>query len=399
MLDGFRHRVDQLTGFDLAAESETELLGHLGALLNALKRFGPDAAASVAVAMALVRLFFNFVKAGPENAGGATANRMLGGLNELASAEAGVDLWRLAAWTGRQPALRAILAETADFESLRQRLVGAGDHDRDHEYKCIVAGREFLARWNQFMLRHGHHAFGEMDVHNPRWSETPALVLALLCAYLDGRGGADPQEFLSGLARQRMIVARDFRRQLKNPLRREIFDFLFRKVRGGIALRENVRNEIVRLLAAFRRTLLELGERLVRRGALVERDDIFFVNLSELRPLVAGTALDAKIAARKADFAHNRSIVPPPVVVGKFDPESLSAEEPRSSNRVLHGLAASAGVATGPARVMLHPQEGRPLKPGEILIALAPIRAGRPISSPPPASSWTWAGCSATGAS
>ena len=63
-------------------------------------------------------------KAAPETTDGAIANRMLGGLNGLASAEAGLDLWRLAAWTGRQPRLRAIVAETADFESLRRRLAG-----------------------------------------------------------------------------------------------------------------------------------------------------------------------------------------------------------------------------------------------------------------------------------
>ena len=68
---------------------------------------------------------------------------------------------------------------------------------------------------------------------------------------------------------------------------------------------------------------MELGERLAGRGVLIERDDIFFVELSELRPLVAGAALDAKIAARKADFAYNGTIVPPPVVVGQFDPETM----------------------------------------------------------------------------
>ena len=95
--------------------------------------------------------------------------------------------------------------------------------------------------------------------------------------------GADPQEFQQRLAKQRRGLARDFRRQLRNPLQREVFDFLFRKAQGGIALRENVRNEIVRLLAAVRRVLLELGDRLARRGVLLERDDIFFVELSELR--------------------------------------------------------------------------------------------------------------------
>lgn len=356
-LSDFRRSVDERVGADFADKSSLGLLDHLGTLLVALQRYGPDAAASVGVAMVMVRFFFNFVKGRQGSADGAMANRMLGGLNRLASAEAGLELWRLAAWADRQPALRTILAETDDFELLRERM------DRAAE------GREFLARWDQFMQRHGHHAFGEMDVHNPRWSDTPALVLGLLRSYRDGPAGADPQDFQRRLARRRLGLARDFRRQLRNPMQRERFDFLLRKTQVGIALRENVRNEIVRLLAEMRRTLLELGGRLVCRGTLAERDDIFFVELSELQSLVDGVALGARIAARKAEFALQRKIIPPPVVVGQFDPENFTPEDRRSTTRILQGLAASAGIVTGPARVILQPQEGQPLLPGEILVA------------------------------
>ncbi len=357
VLADFRGGVDKLAGADFAAQSDTGLLDHLGATLNFLRRHGPDAAAGVAVAMVFVRFFFNFVKGHTRNADGAIANRMLGGLQGLASAEAGLELWKLAAWTRQQSLLRAILAETADFDSLRPRFVAADE------------GREFLVRWDRFMLRHGHHAFGEMDVHNPRWSDTPALVLDMLRGYLDGLAGADPQEFQRRLARQRAGLMHDFRRQLRNPWQREFFDFLFRKARVGIALRENVRNEIVRLLAAVRRILLELGARLARRGLLAEQGDIFFVELPELRALVAGAAASTAIAARKAMFAYYRTIVPPPVVVGKFDPEKCASDDAHPATRVLRGLAASAGVVTGPARVMLHPQKGQPMVHGEILIA------------------------------
>ena len=109
VLADFRRRVDELAPCDLAMKSETRLLDHLGLLLHPLKRFGSDAAACVAVAMIFVHLFFNFVKSRLGQADGAIANRMLGGLNGLASAEAGLELWRLAAWAGRRPALQAIL--------------------------------------------------------------------------------------------------------------------------------------------------------------------------------------------------------------------------------------------------------------------------------------------------
>jgi pyruvate,water dikinase len=356
-LADFRRHVDRLISVELAGMSEAELVCHVATLLHVSRRFGPDTAASVAVSTVFVRLFFNFVKSHVKGEESAYANRMLGGLSGLASADAGLDLWQLAAWTHRRAPLAAIVAKAADFEAVRRELAGA------------AKGDEFLARWNQFMLRHGHHAPGEMDIHNPRWSERPDAALDLLRGYLAGLDGADPRQFQQRLARQGAATAHEFRMRLSNPLLREWFDFLYRKAQVGIALRENARNECVRVLAAIRRTLLELGERLARRGVLAERDDIFFVELAELEPLASGAELGEKIAGRKAEFHHNVTMMPPPVVVGELDPRTAPSVNEVAATRVLHGLAASAGVARGPARVVLHPHDGSRIEPGEILVA------------------------------
>jgi rifampicin phosphotransferase len=355
VLADFRCSLDKRTAAGLAAMSETELLRHLDGLLALLERYGPDAAGSVTVAMVFVRLYFNFVKGRTKDASGTIANRMLRGLSGLASADAGVELGRLAAWARNQPRLPSILENSPDVAALPA------------SFAETASGAEFLARWHEFMKRHGHHAFGEMDVHNPRWSESPAQVLDILRGYLSGQAG-DPEESQRRLVRQRRALASEFRRQFCNPLQGELFDFLFRKARMGIALRENVRNEIVRLLAAVRSTLRELGERFTRRGLLAAADDIFFVELSELRSLASGVELGGKIAARKTLFACQQKMSPPPVVMGDFDPRKSIPHEGCPSTRMLHGLAASTGVAVGRARVMLDPQHGQ-LLPGEILVA------------------------------
>jgi pyruvate,water dikinase len=356
-LADFRRRVDRLAAADVAGMSDFELIRHLAALSNTSKQFGPDTAASVGVSVVFVRLFFNFVKDHLPEHDSTVANQMLGGLPGLASAETGLDLWQLAAWTHSHAALADIVSRAADFTTLRRDLAAAAD------------GAEFFARWDEFMLRHGHHAFGEMDIHNPRWSDRPDGVLDLLRGYIANLDGSDPRLFLRRLARQREFRARDFRRRLTNPFLREYFEFLYRKSQIGIALRENARNECVRVLAAIRRTLLTLGERLAKRGALAERDDIFFVELAELESLASGAELRATIATRKAEFEHNLTITPPPVVVGELDLNATSVANGIAMTNVLQGLAASAGVARGPARVILNPQDGARIEPGEILVA------------------------------
>ena len=55
--------------------------------------------------------------------------------------------------------------------------------------------------------------------------------------------------------------------------------------------------------------------------------------------------------------------------MGDFKPGESSPEAGPDATPRLCGLAASAGVATGPARVMLRPQPGQHILPGEILVA------------------------------
>jgi pyruvate,water dikinase len=126
---------------------------------------------------------------------------------------------------------------------------------------------------------------------------------------------------------------------------------------------------MARTLAEVRRTLLQLGRRLADRGALADADEIFFLELPELRPLVAGAPLAAVVAARKAQYARHQAMTPPAVIVGQFDPEKSLPAEVAAHARVLRGLPASAGVATGRARVVIRPHTGERLLPGEILVA------------------------------
>ena len=357
VLADFRRRVDKLAGAGLAAMSEKDLLDYLASMLNLLERAGPDLAAGVAVAMGFVRFFFNFAKRRPGPDGGSPANRMLGGLSGLSSAEAGLELWRLAAWTRRQAPLRAIVAATADFELLRRRLIGtaegrssshagtssssamatmrsaswtstipAGPNTRTSCWACCAAT---LAAWP---LPTRRSSSGAWPGSGWPWRRTSGASSEIPC---------NARSLISSSARRRSALGCERTRETKLSACWRPCDVYSWNWAGGWR----------------------------RRGVLEAQDDIFFVNLAELRPLVAGAALGGKIAARKAEFARQRKVMPPPIVLGQFDPEQLAREDARGASRVLHGLAASAGVATGPARVMLRPQEGRPIQPGEILVA------------------------------
>ena len=206
---------------------------------------------------------------------------------------------------------------------------------------------------------------------NARWCERPDDVAETVRSYLRGMGEADPVARHAELARERRRLTGDCRARLRNPLKRVVFEFLLAKAQRGSVVRENVKSEAVRRLTLVRFMLLELADRLVGRGVLGERDDIFFLRFDEIEPVLSGRAtfdVSATVAQRRAEYEKNLTITPPSVVVGDFDPDDFVPDPVDRGVRALKGVAASAGVVTGPARVILRAGTDHVL-PGEILVA------------------------------
>ncbi|MHC4505275.1 MAG: PEP/pyruvate-binding domain-containing protein, partial [Planctomycetota bacterium] len=293
------------------------------------------------------------------DADGALARRLIGGLSGMQSAEAGLALWRLAELAGGNECVaRAVLSERT-FGDARARITRE------------AGGDEFLAEWRAFMREHGHHTRGELEAGNPRWSERPDEVLGMVRGYLEGVGRVSPLARRSALAADRRKLTRECRSRLRNPVKRILFDHILKKAQRGCLVRENMKSESVRTVAALRRMLLELGRRLVKHGVLRERDDVFFLRVEEIEPVARGAApadVHETIAGRRAEHERNLAITPPFIVVGRFDPDEFVPDAVDGGATTFEGIASSTGVVTGPARVVTRAGEDT-VRPGEILVA------------------------------
>jgi len=288
------------------------------------------------------------------------ANRLLAGAQEMGSAENGLALVRLAAWARGHPELKQALLEPMPFAALEGKLAG------------VARGLEFLERWRAFMESHGHQARGGMDLFQPRWSEMPDFVLDNLRVYLRFDEASDPLVLQARQRCEREVLLARCRRRLRNPLKRWLFTFLVRAGRRGLAQRENVKNEGVRLVAVVRRIALEAGRRLAARGALGRPDDVFYLRLEELGPVLLGRPafeVSSVIAARKADYARDKLLCPPPVIVGRYQPDAHEPVGAVPQTRTLQGLPVSPGLVIGRARVILQADAAGRVQPGEILVA------------------------------
>jgi phosphohistidine swiveling domain-containing protein len=354
-----RERADELQGVDLHSLSEDELVAHLRNVVE-------DILGSVqAIAFAGLGMFYfsSLDKVSRKWLGdseGTFANRLLAGMGGMDSAEAGLELWQLAVKAHESSAIEEIILSGDGWETTRERIAE------------VQGGDEFLLRWDEFSKAHGHHTRGELELFNARWSESPDYILDMARGYLSCFGKTDPVENHRQRAEERDELARQCRQRLRNPIKRGIFNFYLEQAQHGSVVRENLKSVAVRYWAALRFILLELGGRLVVRRVLESRGDIFFLSLEEIDPVRRGEAgfkVREVVAARRVEYERNLAIIPPKVVVGKFDPDNFVPDAVKESAELLAGLAVSPGVVTGPARVILRANTDEQVVPGEVLVA------------------------------
>ena len=230
------------------------------------------------------------------------ALRLFAALGGMPVAEAGLALWRLAVLAHADSDTEAAVASENNWPEVRARL-------------CRTEpGRKFLAAWDAFMNEHGHHCRGEFELFNARWCETPDYILGLVRGYLRSLGQSDPLENQRRLAEERERLTVQCRARLKNPIKRWIFSHSLRRAQELTVYREQLKNHGIRRFAFVRRVLLVLGQRLHEQGSLSCRDDIFFLEVSEIEPVATGGASfdwRERIELRRREYEKNLKLNPP----------------------------------------------------------------------------------------
>ncbi len=312
------------------------------------------------------------------------AFELFSGLSERSS-EPSRQLASLAQMARERPALRRLLEQIDDHTV--ERLAGT---DQD-----------FAEAFANYQRAFGIRAL-RGDVAYLTLAETPALVLGLIHDQIVR--GYEPATDAAALEQKRVAAIAEARAVLSHRSARDQERFERALARGEQAypLREDNQFYAVSApLGLMRFAVLELGNRLVKRGQIAQRDDVFFFELEEARAALRdGDDRRSLVTRRKAERAWVETH-PGPASYGKDpgQPPSLAAlpDEARflmeamlwASNRVfasehnghgqsvggaMHGIAASPGVYTGPVRVIKDESEFAKLQPGDVLVC--------PITSP-----------------
>ncbi len=225
----------------------------------------------------------------------------------------------------------------------------------------------------QSFLRHyGHRAIAEIDLGMPRWSDDPSHLLGVISNYLRlNTDDLDPvAQFHAGQAKaEATITSLTTRMAERSRLRARLVGWTLRRVRQLVGLREAPKFLLIVALATMREHLKVIGRQLAATKVIDQVDDVFFLDLGEVRRGLSGEDMQHLVAEHREAYEQElkRRHIPRLLLSDGTEPEAVATKDARADG-ALSGSPASTGTVTARARVVLDPV-GAHLEPGEILVA------------------------------
>jgi pyruvate,water dikinase len=225
------------------------------------------------------------------------------------------------------------------------------------------------ARLQSFLDANGQRCPREFDLTATRWREDPGPILELVRSSLESPAGERATDRLARQAEERRRAVSAAIAEAA-PWRRPILGGLARLVERYMPLREAPKHYAMVAFERIRGAALEVGRRLVARGALAAADDVFLLEWAEARALVRGSApepdLRTKIEARRRRHDQFRSR-PAPHFLRSDGVPVVEEEGTPVPDGSLRGEGVSAGAATGPVRILREP-DPRAMRDGDVIV-------------------------------
>lgn len=222
-----------------------------------------------------------------------------------------------------------------------------------------------------YLEKYGMRCTGEIDLTRPRWSETPTTLIPMILSHIKNfEPHASKAKFeqgrLEALEKEQEILKRleqlpGGKRKAKKTKR------MISILRNYIGYREYPKYSFINRYFIYKQALLKEAEKLVKKGIIQEKEDIYYLTFEELREVVRTEKLNHDIIVkRKEEYKGYEKLTPPRVITsdGEIIIGKYNTDIPPGA---IAGLPVSAGVIEGRARVVLQIEDAN-LEEGDILI-------------------------------
>ena len=349
-----REKSDSWNQLNFGGMNEHELISLLSEIRKKYVEFGPSYMILGSSASAPLEMLARALDADFPGRGYSLANGLLAGTSDkMTSAQHGYRLMELAQTAQRDKDARSyFMAEHFDPGAFRNE---------------IPEGSKFRIEFEEFLKDFGHRGVYESDLINPRWRENPGYLLENIRAELLYPANVDHRK---AQAEKRKATEIEIEEKLKWSFQRIKISIWVKQARKGAEMREMARSVLVKPYESSRLILQDIGRRLVDKGILNEKTDVYHCALPEIIDILAGhwdgTGLRILVEDRKRIREELSELEPTDVIIDEA-PQSLAQQQ--AQGKVLSGLGVAAGSASGSARLIRHPGENGKLLAGDVLVA------------------------------
>jgi rifampicin phosphotransferase len=244
------------------------------------------------------------------------------------------------------------------------------------EYDQAMAG---------FIRQFGSRGPNEWDIRSDTWETTPALV-EVLVSLMRATPDSDAPNFRNDerVADREALTAQLTEALAGDPATQGQFLAGLRSAQLYLQGRERAKTNVIRVIQEVRLAVRELADRHDYSTSeicmlLADELDAFVADPNEYR---------ARLSAREQQYLALFDLEPPFIINGTVAPLGEWKRKDRSAlaqvavGDVLTGVPGCPGVATGRARVVMHPSDPFALEPGDVLVAPLTDPAWTPLFIP-----------------
>ncbi len=204
---------------------------------------------------------------------------------------------------------------------------------------------------DKFLREFGHLSDSGNDCSSIPWREVPDLIRRMIVQQKAVNNEQQSQRF----------------KDLKLPwIHRILIGIVFRRTSRFAVDREKISSMYTYGYGQFRTCFLRLGEQLARQGVIDDREDVYYLYLSELSELVGNkqpSPQKALVSSRRQAIEYYREAVLPEIILGNEQPPVMTIVK-----GALHGIPTSIGTYSGPARVVHGIEDFEKIQEGDVLI-------------------------------
>ncbi|MBN1675878.1 MAG: hypothetical protein JXR37_32845 [Kiritimatiellae bacterium] len=260
--------------------------------------------------------------------------------------------------------LKLLLGARRGRELAMSLIMGLDGDITVEQNRCLYGVARGETTMDTFLARYGHRAVHEMELAEPRWREDRSYPEAMAAAWRTAAGWP-----LTKVHEEHVAERRGAERGLPALLKEHGGMFLedeicrdLREAQTLLPYREIGKHYLMMGYELIRRAILELG----RRWELWR--DVFFLRLDELGRFEQDrNRLQDELAARRVRWQAVRRLELPDVI-DSGDWASFGRPAEFQAAAELAGVPVSAGVHTGPARVVLDPRQACDTGTGYVLV-------------------------------